>query len=147
MFHSTRFFFVCDFLSKKFEKNFKFSGFFNFWDISLLWMKFKHFRSKVLRTFYNRVKLFFKWLSNFGDILMFIFRKREKFEKFAKKRRVLQCRPAKVCLRKSSLVSMCSPLRARFNTLRRFYHTQLVEEISSKYRRKSVNLKHSFPIL
>ena len=55
---------------------------------------------------------------------------------------------AKICLRKWSLVSMCSPSRARFNALRWFSDTRLVEEISAKYWRKSVNLKHySFPIL
>ena len=34
---------------------------------------------------------------------------------------------------KSSLVSMCSPRRARLNVLRGFFHAQFIEEILAKY--------------
>ena len=54
---------------------------------------FNVYQSKVIRTLYNRVKLFFKWLNNFGDMWIFSFLKWAKSEKFAKNRRVLKCRP------------------------------------------------------
>ena len=44
---------------------------------------------------------------------------------------------ADICLWKSILVSLCSPLRARLNALRGFFQWRIFEEISAKYWRKS----------
>ena len=116
----------------------KFVEFFKIWVLLMVEWILNVYKSKGFWTLYNRVKSFFIWLNNYGDIWIFNFQKWAKFEEFGKNRRVLKCRPPNICLCKWSLVSMCSSLRARLNALRRFSHTRFVEEISAKYCRSGL---------
>ena len=125
----------------------KFVEFFKIWVLLMVEWILNVYKSKGFWTLYNRVKSFFIWLNNYGDIWIFNFQKWAKFEEFAKNLRVLKCRPPNICLWKWSLVSMCSSLRARLNALRRFSHTRFVEEISTKYCWKWILLRSLMYIL
>ena len=91
VFHLARFFFEWFYDAKIREKR-QISRIFQVWVCLMVEWILNVYQSNGFIILYNRVKIFFKWLNNFGDMWIFSFLKWAKSEKFAKNRRVLKCR-------------------------------------------------------
>ena len=119
------------FLCEESPRKTSFSQDFSIFGITNTTSKINVYWSKVLRSFYNRVKLFFKCCSNFVDNSKVSVKNYQKFEKFTRNRFLKYAPPQYLSMTK--VVSTCSPLRASLNALRGFSHIRFVEEISAKY--------------
>ena len=125
------------FLSPENREKRHFSKLFQFWVLHTPGWNLNVYWSKVLNSLYIRIELFLKGCCTFRDIWLFSFKKWPDFWETREKRRFLNFRPPPhICQWKCSLISICSPLQARFNALCTFFQRRIATEISTNYSRK-----------